>query len=474
MSGPGRGRVLVLGLLAAAAVAAVVGYQLRRAHRPPSILLVLVDTLRADYLGAYGFTGGISPNLDRLAAESVVFDHCFSPAPWTKPAVASLFTSLLPRTHNVLTHKGRYIDRARPVTRTDALSARATTLAEALQAGGYATAAFVANPWVQPDQGFGQGFDHFDGRFAGNTTPAAPVLAAAQAWLATRPRDRPFFAYIHLMDVHGPYDAPAADFEAVRASPDLGPPHRLDDAEVRAIRPYLTGLPWVRQPGARERRTWRARYAAGVHALDRQLGPFLDALHADGTLAETVVVVVSDHGEELAEHGGWDHGFRLYDHQLHVPLIVRLPGGRHRRVGALVDLLDLMPTLLGIAHAPMPPGLQGRDLSRLIAGAVPDAEAGAVVAGGVKWEPGEHAIRTPTHKLITKVPSGPARLYDLRDDPAEQRDVAADAPEVAQQLAEELARRVQAPGAAPRFAPDQVEVPPALEERLESLGYVER
>jgi arylsulfatase A-like enzyme len=473
--------LLVLALVAVGVALALGGYYLRREYRPPSIVFVLIDTLRADYLGTYGFEGGISPHLDALAGESVVFERCFAQAPWTKPSIASLFTSLEPQTHNVLSHKGKYGEQPGaqvPTRRTEVLSTEATTLAETLQAGGYATAAIVANPWIQPPQGYAQGFDHFEGEFDGqvasNIINAAPVLAGARVWLKNRPLDRPFFLYIHLMDVHGPYDAPEDDYRAVLASPSLGPERPLDAAEMQAIRGYLKRPPWVSRPEAADLRTWRARYAAGVRTLDRHLGVFFDELRDAGMLEHTVVVVTSDHGEELADHGGWDHGYQLHDDQLHVPLIIRLPDAKPRRVSALVRLIDLMPTLVGIARGPLPTGVQGRDLAPFLTGAkTADEKEGAILASGVKWKPGEYAVRTETHKLIATLPDGPSQLFDLTQDPGEQRDVAATEPEVAQTLRAELERHVARPETQARFAPEQVEVPAALQQRLKSLGYVD-
>jgi arylsulfatase len=470
-----RGRLLVVALVVLAAILVTVGHRIDHPDRP-SIVFILIDTLRADYLGTYGFEGDVSPHLDALARESVVFEHCYSQAPWTKPAIASLFTSLHPAAHGVLSHQGKYGRRAASVTRTDALSDEATTLAEVLQEAGYVTAAFVANPWILPDQGFAQGFDYFDGEGASNFTNADVVLAAARAWLATRPPDRPFFLYLHFMDVHGPYDAPDEDFLAVRESPSLGPPHTLTEGEIARFRAYLGRVPWAGRTGSRERRSWRGRYAAGIRAFDRRLAPFLDELRTSGTLDQIALVVTADHGEEICDHHGWDHGYTLHEHQLHVPLLVRLPGPvRHpRRVQEPVALIDLMPTLLALAGTRTPAGLHGHDISPLLEHRPESDVPRPLLASAVKWQPTQHALRRWPYKLIATLPAGPTSLYDVERDPGEQHDLAAAEPELVRELWRELERYLASPAMQPHFASAQVDVPPDLEERLKELGYVER
>ena len=153
---------LVLGFTALAIIILAVGMFLRsRPRTTPSIIFILIDTLRADYLGTYGFPCNVSPAIDRFAAQSVVFENAFAQAPWTKPSVASIFTSFHPEQHGVLTHRGRYGDPSTPTDETDVLPEEALTLAECLHAAGYATAAVVANPWILRELGFAQGFETF-------------------------------------------------------------------------------------------------------------------------------------------------------------------------------------------------------------------------------------------------------------------------------------------------------------------------
>lgn len=444
----------------------------QRASSAPPIIMILVDTLRADYLGAYGFEGEISPNIDAFAEEAVLFDNCFSQAPWTKPSIASLFTSLQPPVHRVYSHGGKFGARG-DAERTETLSDEAVTLAEALKAGGYATAAFVANPWIRQKHGFGQGFDVFDSHASGNGVVAEPILAAARKWMAGVPAGQPYFAYVHLMDVHGPYDAPDEDYDAVRDSPEFGSePEPLTRSQIGRVPSYLRRSPWVR--GAVDLRLWRARYAANVHALDRRLGPFFEELREAGVLDAALVVITADHGEQLYEHGGWDHGNSLYDEELHVPLIIRLPrgGNQGHRVDAVVSLVDVMPTLIGFARAPGVDGLQGRDLSGSIGAESRSLASVASFATAVKWKPELRSLRTERYKLIKKGESSRRQLYDLRSDPGELVNIAEVSPAYAavnELLTEQMARnstRGELHGAP---AP----LPARVRERLRALGYYE-
>ncbi len=456
----------------------------------PNVIVVLIDTLRADHLGSYGFQGSVTPHLDRFAKESVQFNRCFSSAPWTKPAVATLFTGLDPLVHRVLTHKGHlgdpkdYAKRAK--VQTDRLRVDFLTVAEVLLDAGYATAAVVSNAWLGRDQGFAQGFESYDDRWRGNQIDATKVLTRARHWLERRPRDRPFFLYLHFMDVHAPYDANEADVDAVRSSPGLGPERTLKQSELAPGMleyPKMPEAAWARTPAFYELREWRARYAGGLHALDRKLGGFLDELRSEGILDQSLVVITADHGEELFDHLDWGHGKNLYDHQLHVPLLVRNPkalgGGRH--VDALVALADVMPTLAAVGKAPIPTGILGRDLSPLLRaedGASPptdDAAAGhaAVFATGVKWRPEEHSLRTRERKLIVDFAAQRAQLFDVNADPLEKEDRSATASEELgtwrgrlEQHVREMAR--QAPP-----VPTPAELTIETIERLRALGYLD-
>ena len=469
-----RFAALVLGVTTALAACG------ERARERPDVVLVLVDTLRADYLGCYGFEGDVSQRLDRLAREGVLFERCFTQAPWTKTAVASLLTSLHPEIHRVTTHEGWFgEDRtppdpaARPaVQRTEVLPGEALTLAEALRAEGYETAAFVANPWIRADQGFSQGFETFEEI---ESKDGGELLERVVPWLRERTSPRPLFLYLHFMDVHGPYAASDADYEVLRESPSLGEPHAIEGREWRRIPGYLRQVPWFDSPSARERRTWRARYAAGVRAFDRHLGTLVDELARADRLDSTLLAVTSDHGEELMERDLWDHGDALFDAETHVPLVMRLPyrARAGERQAEVVSLIDLAPTILALAGlhplSGRPSGWQGRDLSRLSAG-TPDPEAFSV-GTAVKWHPRLLALRTARHKLLCDLERGSLQVFDLERDPLERADLAPIEPELARALRAKLEAHMEELGAAQPLTPGEVEISSDLRARLEALGY---
>ena len=433
---------------------------------------MLADTLRADYLGCHGFQGDISPNVDRLAAEGLLFERCFSQAPWTKPSVASLFTSLHPEIHGVTTHHG-WFGEDRSVARqdvgpssgrTDVLPDEALTLAEVLRTQGYETAAFVANPWIQRDQGFAQGFETYE---EVETKRGRPLVDRALAWLQARADERPFFLYLHFMDVHGPYDAPDKDYAALKDSSSLGDTRTLDERELRRLPEHLRGVPWTGGPEGRDLRAWRGRYAAGVRALDRHVGAFVDELRTANRLDSTLLVFTSDHGEELLEHGGWDHGESLHEDQTHVPLIVRLPGAARagERLSSVTSLIDVPPTILALAKLSVPADFQGHDASSL---GTSDAFS---VASAVKWRPELLALRTARHRLVCDLERETQTLYDLEKDPREATDLAPSEPELARTLRERLQSHLERLAAREPLTPGELEVSTERAARLKDLGY---
>ena len=442
----------------------------------PNIILVMVDTLRADYLGVYGFEGQVSPNLDRLAAESVVFRNCFSQSPWTKPAVASLFTSLYPQVHGLTDHEGKYREEGTPGANTGVLSQRATTLAEGLRAGGYETVGFVSNPWVGAAYGFDQGFDHYEDGYRDWINSVVDITAAARAWLDSRDSNAPYFLYLHFMDVHAPYFAREEDFELLRESPGAASGRELQEFEMPDVRWHNIEVrpDWATDEMRRGLTYWRALYAAGVRLFDWRFGDFVDHLRGTGELDETLLVFTSDHGEELFEHGNWSHGQTLFDHQLHVPLIVRNPGGRGGGVESadLVELVDVMPTLLAVAGTETPAGAQGRDVSPVLEGRE-IAPRKITFATATQPEPGLYSARTSGHKLILDLDSTWERLFDLTRDPDEQRDTMSADSAVAADLRHRLLTHISESVADGKLETETTTLSPQEQERLKALGYLQ-
>ncbi len=377
--------------------------------RPPSLLLVSIDTTRPDHLGVYGYERDTTPALDALAAEALVFDQALTVSENTLIAHASLFTGLFPTTHGT-THRGDGW----------ALHPAFSTIAEDLHGAGYQTAGFAAHgDWLTEEFGVDQGFDTWVCAYR----PADEVLADARAWLDERDPTRPFFLFVHLFDVHSdragrPYQAPAP-FGGRWTSDYDGPwsqwsPDALGGSSF--LRAVMDGDVEADQRGIAH---LRDQYDEGLAWTDDQLGRFLASL-APAERDDTWIAVTSDHGEEFYEHERMLHS-AFYDEIVRVPLILAPPRRRAqafgvpRRVDGQVSLVDLRPTLGALLGLPSPDDAQGVDLSRWLSG-----ELSTCPAGPVPFY--RFGLRHQGFKLVFD--RGGPRLFDLTADPAEQHDLA--------------------------------------------------
>lgn len=456
------------------------GWRFWRSNPPPNIVFIMIDTLRADRLGVYGGTGGHSPTVDAIAAEGVVFERAVAPAPWTQPSIASLFCGCYPGVHQVLKYDLAMAGSYRGAPKVRVFDDSFDTLAEGLRSKGYATAAFVANPFILSEYGFGQGFDHFDASFAANTTPGRVVNDAAVTWLAQRDVDRPFFIYLHYMDVHGPYEA-GPEFldpllDALERSTDL---HALGPSELQSLPAYLRRLPRHHTNAERHRRLaryreyWDARYDAGVREIDHHLAHLRARLDQMGLWRPSYVVLTSDHGESLSEHGVWEHGLSVYHRELHVPLILRWPGMLRAgtRVGDLVRLIDVLPTIGDQLGIDLDGPVQGRTAVPLLAGGT-DSEPRAALVEGIKIGPEQQALYSEGWKLIGVPGAGGRHLYQAFDDPWEREDLAAQHPEVVARLGGMLEETVRENRRLAGEGPvEKATLSPEQYERLRALGY---
>lgn len=420
--------------------------------------------------------------MDSLAQDGVVFEMAVAPAPWTQPSMASLFCSLDPGVHGV-TDYGTAFDALYGEGRElVALDERFETLAEMLQADGYVTAGFVANPFLLPEFGFDQGFDHYDASFARNTTPGNVVNEAALAWLRRRDTSRPFFLYLHYMDVHGPYAASREQLDPLLdALEDRDDLHRLGQADLSRLGYLARVLPaHYEADRARHQRLavyreyWAARYAAGVREIDRHAEALRDSLRHAGLWNDALVILTSDHGESLCEHGLWDHGSSLYQSELHVPLVLRWPGhlpSASRRPHP-VGLLDLLPTLAQLVGATPSGPHQGTSLLPRIEGEAPRLDC-TLFAEAVKADPAQKAVVRGSWKLILAVDSGRGTLFDLRSDPGEVRDRSSDRPDLRDELQGALEEQLTQDAVLGRsFTPVRRAIQAGQLERLRALGYV--
>jgi arylsulfatase A-like enzyme len=374
----------------------------------PLVVVYLVDTLRADHTGPYGYPRNTTPHLTAFARDAVVFEQAIAHASWTKPSVASLMTSLLPGQH-------------RAVQLRDPLDASHPTLAEMMHGKGYATGAAIANSVIYgAESSFDRGFDYFAGLHGEGDRPsklvnADVVVDAALAWLDTR-RGLATFLYVHTMDPHVPY-APPPPFDMM-FEPHPAPGHPAADPRTD-----------YKEPLDRERMI--AQYDGDIAYGDREFGRFVQGLKARGLYERALVVFLGDHGEEFLDHGDWLHGRSVFDELVHIPLLVKFPGQRDagRRVAPQVREVDILPTVLENQGLPVPapPLIAGRPLQRVLAGSASPIPAVSEIShrGFVA-----HGIRTEADKYIRRFSPVEDELYfDLVHDPKETKTILGSAPE---------------------------------------------
>ena len=414
--------------------AAAIGYLVLRPRgrgapapaEAPNLLLVTIDTLRADHVGAYGHDTAQTPTLDRLARDGVLVEDAVVQVPQTRPSHASLLTGLQPYEHGIRDNFSPPLDPAHP------------TLATLLKRHGYATGGFIGAYPVSRDSGLDRGFDAFDDPFGGapggglrlerSARTAAPVVDAALGWLEAQ-KTRPFFAWVHMFDPHAPYEPPE---------------------------PFAT-------------RFKDARYDGEVAYADAQLGRLVLWLERSGQASRTLVVVTSDHGEGLGDHGEDEHQLFVYDTTLRVPLVFtwlgRLPAGR--RLGGQFRSVDLLPSLLELLGLPAAPTSGASRAAVLLGnGTIPDNESYAESLFGqlhFGWAP-LRALRGQGWKYIA---APRPELYHLAEDPAETRNRFEERGQLAGAMSARLrgfdASKPPAAGAS---------VDPDAAERLAALGYV--
>jgi len=419
---------VIAGLALGTVIALAIAY---RGSPPRNLLLISIDTLRADRLGAYGYAAAQTPRLDALARNGLRFERAATVVPLTLPAHSSLLTGTFPSWHGVRDNGGFY------------LGDEQVTLAEVLRDRGYRTGGFVGAFVLDRRWGIAQGFDRFfdDFDFAKFDEapsmdyiqrPGSDVVDQAMRWIA-EDREKPFFAFVHLYEPHTPYQAPE---------------------------PFRSQFP----------ATMQGAYDAEIATADAQIGRLLDAVAADHRLDDTLVIVVGDHGEMLGEHGEQQHGFFIYEGVAHIPLIIAGPEVPSRTVRDQVRIVDVMPTALDWLGVPVPNDVQGESLRPLAAGRRMD-----LLAHTETWVPRYHygwsELQSAQDGRYKYIRAPRPELYDLEVDGAEKINLAESQPQrVAafdRALSTLLARTTRS-GAAE--GPQRID--PETEERLMALGYV--
>ncbi len=417
------------------------------------MLLIVVDTVRADHLGLYGHARPTSPALDARAAQGAVFERAFASSPWTLPSFGSIYTGLAPAQHGAGTRLS-----AGPKPDYAPLPAQLPVLAETLRANGFVTAALVENPFLHPSFGVARGFETYRYLFRGFGAPprADRMVEAALHWLAGRDQ-RPFFLLLHLMAPHAPYDPPR-EVRGRFTAGYTGPFH----LPFAGIAP-LTAKQVSESPA--ERGFIEGAYDEELLGVDLALARLFDALAREPFGERLLVIFTSDHGEELFDHGAFEHGHTLHEELLHVPLIVWAPGVRARRIDAPVSHVDLLPTILDALGLPAPTDLAGTSLWPLLHGGAAPPERLLVSEKLLYGPEGRAWLRWPW-KAIAMQGAAPL-LYRLDQDPGETLDVAA---RHGAEL-DALRKLGEAGATARRAAPRAAEIDAATRAQLESLGY---
>ena len=436
------------------------------------MLLVVIDTARADKFGCLGDTRGLTPAIDALAQSGAVFEQASANAPWTLPSTASLLTSQHPPEHGA----GGYVDLRPPEQGGQGVAFRrlpqaALTLAEVLAERGWRTGAVVNVDFLDRDFGLTQGVQDLDARWYGTNREvrsATETTDKALEWIEEQD-GAPFFLLAHYFDAHAVYDPPN-EFRARFANPV----DRSNSNFVFGTRAHMNQLRGGRlelDPNLIERA--ERLYEAELAYIDQQVGRLLDGLRAAGLMDNTLVVLTADHGEEFLEHGGFEHGHTLYEELLHVPLIFSWPG--HVPAGVRVNdpqgLVDVAPTICDYMELDAPDVFMGSSLRAGLEGAT--FASGPILAHGNFWGEPLTSLRSGPWKMIqTPLADGSlqSELYNLIGDPQETLDLAELRPLILERMQLELQvtrARFQA-----KAHGREVELDEETRRRLDALGYM--
>jgi len=405
-----------------------------------NIVLIVIDTLRADALPFHGAPGENAPFLDSLADDALVFENAWTTSSWTAPAAASIFTSVYPNEHGVQTGLRAFRNQRgkSPDIEINRIPESFDTIPTFLRGHGYRTFGASANLNVDEAMGFARGFDRFVMTDYSRQTDGRELVSALLAWQDEIIEATPFFLYIHLMDPHVPHH------------------RRKDLLPANAAAPPIRGI------------EDRGAYDSEVRFVDDLIRRIFESLPLDRAL----VIVTSDHGQEFGDHGGFGHGFQLYSELTHVPLLLRHPGGEAGRVAPDVSTIDILPTLRSLVDAPRSP--QDRGTSLLPGDAT--AEGRAVFSMRTRVRDARQKKRAVVRdglKLIVTEPERSRELYDLRTDPGETQNLAATHPVDVRRLEALLEAQNAWGDPSVHQHAETLEASPELVEQLEGLGYVD-
>jgi len=393
----------------------------------PNIILIVVDSLRADHLGCYGYSRDTSPNIDRLAREGTFFETAIAPTSWTLPSMTSILTSLEISTHGVGTHKTRLGDSAR-------------TIAEVLKENGYTTAGFISGVYLHPIYGFDRGFDVYENLIANPFEAAdkeqrvtaavlsgikesldditSPVITERVTKWLDENQKKPFFLFIHYWDVHYDY-IPPPPYDTIFDPEYAGTIDARNFFFNEAINPEMP---------EEDLAHIFALYDGEIRFTDGHIGKLFETLEQKGLEQNALIVLTADHGDEFFEHGRKGHQQTLYDEVLNVPLIFKWQGHIpiNKKATGAVGSIDIMPTILDLAGIETTPDMMGQSLRSKLLGEGDSSPRQILGELYIFWDEKGHlySLRTDTGKIIYDFGHNKEFLYDLRQDPAEQDNIA--------------------------------------------------
>jgi arylsulfatase A-like enzyme len=431
---------------------------------PQGIILISLDTLRADHLGIYGYHRNTSPYIDAFAKESILFESAVVQSPWTLPSHMSIMTSLYPSSHGVLVRNNRLADEH-------------VTLAELLREGGYQTAAFADGAFMKGNYGFKQGFDIYDGdKWIG----IARILPKAKKWLEEN-RSDPFFLFIHCYDIHDPY-APPPPYDTIfhdftYTGNFIPTTKNMQAAAWRGLEVTDEDLRHI-----------KALYDGGIRYTDEKIGEFLSYLQEAGLKDNSLIIITSDHGEEFKEHGSFLHWKLYFRPNLHVPLIMHIPNYAKKeiKINGLVQSIDILPTILDIAHLPPHLKAQGRSLLPLIKGNsnifrrslwrifYPFRDNEKVAFAEHQKTRGKRrqyfSMITDYYQIINNLLPASTQLFNIKNDPLAQKNIVKGHDDLVQKLLSQLNEvySVIPHYEAPTFILDE-----QTRDQLQALGYID-
>jgi arylsulfatase A-like enzyme len=419
---------------------------------PENVILIVIDTLRADHLGFYGYERPTSPRLDEWSHHGVVFDQALATSPWTLPTFGSILSGRIPSHHGAGERAGEPGKRWRRAP----LRKSVPTLPEVLSAQGWRTGAVVSNPFLREHFGLSRGFEIYD--YERDRT--ADEAVDRSIGLLDELAGQPFFLMVHLIDPHLPYQAP----EPHRGTFSEGEPSMAPGESRKQIRANLGELSTV------DHSHIIGRYDEEIAFVDQEIGRFLDQLEQRGLFEHSLVILTADHGEELFDHGDFEHGHTMHQELLRVPLVMWESGLEPRREEAPFSLADLSQTVFAATQGKMSPSLHGISHWEALRRTRP-RPGQQIVAENTLWSHEQKVMIEWPFKLVLHEKSGQRQIFDLATDPQEENDLAAANQQLADRLEQDLRNRLAE--IEPDMGRESMIITEEAEQELRSLGYLD-